>query len=124
MTALRIGISLGDDTEEFLQDLLSDLDDDALDQLLIDRELESSVGLAGEPITIGAIIAGSTAILSVILRLIERKLEHDHQYRVMRIVSEGHSKNPDLGHLLSNIAVKYTDVSVKNGIAKTAWMDN
>lgn len=117
----RIGISLGEETEGFLQELLDTVDDDTLDNLKIDRELKHSEGLAGEPITTGVIITGGTIILSAVLRLIERHLEQRHQHRTMKIVAEGFDTHPKLGSTLADIAKKNADVSISYGIAKEAW---
>ena len=114
----RIGISLGEDTEKFLQDVLSEVDDD---DLHVGRELEDSEGLAGEPITLGVVICGSTVILSAVLRIIERRLEHTQQRKAMKMVAEGFQSHPELGKLLAQIAKKNADVSIKYGIAKEAW---
>ena len=100
----KIGISIGEDTETLLKELLREIDDDSLDQITIDRELKHSQGLAGEPITIGAVITGGTIVLSAVLRLIERYLEHRHQHKMMQIVAEGFEKHPLLGSTLADIA--------------------
>ncbi|UEM08426.1 hypothetical protein J4G43_026920 [Bradyrhizobium barranii subsp. barranii] len=114
----RIGISLGEDTERLLQDVLGEVDDD---DLYIERELEESEGLAGEPITFGVIIGGSAVVLSAVLRLIERRLEHKRQWKAMKMVAEGFQSHPELGKLLAQIAKKNADVSITYGIAKEAW---
>lgn len=117
----RIGISIGDETEGLLQALLGRIDDDTLDSLEIDRSLKESKGLAGEPITVGAVIAGGTIVLSAVLRLIERYLEQSQQRRTMRIVAEGFAAHPDLAMILADVAKKYADVSISFGVAKEAW---
>ena len=117
----KIGISVGDDTEKLLQELLKEIDDVMLDDLEIDRELENSEGLAGEPITVGAVIAGGTIVLAAVLRLIERHLEHRQQRKTMQIVAEGFAAHPLLGTILADIAKKNADVSISYGIAKEAW---
>lgn len=118
MDESRIGLSLGQDTERIVQEILGEVDDDALH---IERELEDSTGLAGEPITIGVVIGGGTVVLSAVLRLIERRLEHAQQWKTMKIVAEGFQSNPELGKVLAQIAKKNADVSIRYGIAKEAW---
>jgi hypothetical protein len=117
----KIGISVGDDTEKLLGELLRLVDDKMLDDLEIDRVLEDSKGLTGEPITIGAVISGSAIALSAVLRLIERHLEHTQQRKIMEIVAEGFTSDHQLGNALTQIAKKNADVSISYGIAKEAW---
>ncbi len=121
MTEPKICISFGEETETLLQELLDEIDDDMLDNLSIDRKLKESEGLAGEPITTGAIITAGTVVLSAILRLIERYLEEKRQHRDMKIVAEGFKTHPDLGAMLADIAKKNADVSISHGIAEEAW---
>ncbi len=121
MEKLKIAITSGDDTEYLLQDLLKEIDDENLDNLQIAREIEKSKGLAGEPITTGAIITGSVIVLSVLLRLIERVLEQQHQYKTMKIVAEGFDSHPELGKILAEMAKKNSEVSISYGLAKIEW---
>ena len=121
MNGPKIGIALGTETEPFLKDLLREVDDSMLDELEVHRELESSEGLNGEPITTGVIITGTAIIISALLRLIERRMEHSHQHKTMKIVAEGFESHPDLGTVLADIAKKNADVSISYGIATEAW---
>lgn len=117
----RIGISLGDDTEKLLKGVLDEVGDTVLNELEIERQLEHSEGLAGEPITIGVVLTGSAFVLSAVLRVIERKLEHDHQLKMMKIVAEGFKKHPKLGNTLAAVAKKNAEVAISYGIAEESW---
>jgi hypothetical protein len=117
----RLGLSVGDDTEEMLQAILAGLSDAELDELKIERTLEKSDGLAGEPVTIGAVITGSAILISAVLRLVERHLETRRQDRALKLVAEGFREDPELGRQLAELAKKHADVAIAQGIAKGAW---
>jgi len=121
MEQLKIGISLGDSTDNFLEGLFEQIDDQVLDELQVERELQSSYGLAGEPITVGAVITGGTVVISAVLRLIERYLEHKQQLKMATLVAEGFAAQPELGAILAEIAKKNAEVSIRYGIAREAW---
>lgn len=122
MDGAKIGISKADDTNNFLAELLQDLDPSVLKELTIERDLDTSEGLAGEPITIGAVVGGGTVLISAMLRVLERHLEHNQQRVMIKIVAEGFDRDPKLGTELAKLANKYADVSIKYGIAKEAWL--
>lgn len=121
MNEFRIEISAGADTEDQLADILAGLDRETLAGLSVERELAPTTGLTGEPITISAVIGGAAIVISALLRVIERRLEHEHQLRTLKIVAEGFDRDPKLGEQLAGIAKKYADVSISYGIAKESW---
>ena len=121
MNKAAIGIAAGDSTEKIFDELLAEIDDETLDQLDITRELEPSEGLAGEPVTIGVLITGGAVVVSAVLRIIERRMEYNRQMAQMKIVAENFQLNPELGKILAEIAKKYADVSISQGLAKEAW---
>jgi hypothetical protein len=117
----KIGISMVGETNKLLADVLGALNPSELKELTIDRDLEDSEGLAGEPITIGAVIAGGTVVISAVLRLLERHLEHNQQRAMAKLVAENFDRDPKLVAELAMLAKKYADVSIKYGVAKEAW---
>ena len=121
MSKVALGIAMQEYTADFLRDALNDLPNDTLDQLQIDYELESSDGLAGEPILIGALITGSTIAISAFVRLLERKMENNRQEKQLDIVAEGFRESPELGELLADLAKGHSKISISHGIAKEAW---
>src|SRR6185437_14653963 len=107
----KLAVSIGDDTEDLLQGIIGGLTEEELESVDIDRALETSEGMSGEPVTIGAVITGSAVVISAVLRLIERHLETKRQEAQMRLVAEGFREDPALGKQLGELAKKHADVS-------------
>jgi len=121
MTDPRLYISFGDNTTAVMRDVLAEMDDTTLDDLGVEWEPPQSPGLAGEPISASIILAGSAMAIAAVLRLIERRMEHQQQREMLRMVAEGFDKHPELGKQLGEMAKTYSQVSISYGLAKEAW---
>jgi hypothetical protein len=104
----KLGLSVGDNTEALLQDILSGLTDAQLDELEIERALET-------------VITGSAILITAVLRLVERHLETRRQERALTLVAEGFREDPELGRILADVTKKHSEVAVAHGVAKGAW---
>lgn len=121
MLEYKLVLELGSETEEITQRILDALGDDLIDEVQIERKIESSTGLAGEPITISSLVVGSSIVISAALRVLERYMEIRRQEGQMRIVAEGFDRDAKLGQALADLAASHASISVSHGYAKEAW---
>jgi hypothetical protein len=116
-------IEAGEDTEQLLQFILGQVDDATLDQIDIQRDLVKSAGFASEPVTASVAIVLGTAVVSSVVRLIERWIESRRQLEEMKIVAIGFDKSDEAGKNLTQLAKTHAQVSLKYELAKESWRE-
>lgn len=121
MNYSALEISAGLQSEYILQAILSELGDEQLDQMTVDRQIASSSGLVGEPVTTAVAIGATTTVMVAALRILERHLEHRRQKEAFKMIAQGFDKDPELGKLFNELAVKNAEVAASMGIAKESW---
>ncbi len=104
-----------DRTEDLVNFITGQMDDDALDAMALQREHARTPGLASEPVTTGVLISVTPIVARTVARLIERWLESRRQERQLTLVSDGFTESDEAGRQLANLASKYSDVSVSFG---------
>lgn len=114
----NLRIEAGEDTEELLGFLTRSMDGQILDQTEIHRDFRPSTGLASEPITIGAIITVSVALMPGIIRIIERWMENKRQLEAFRIIADTALKSTDAGKVLASVEATHAQVSVSYGLVE------
>lgn len=114
-------ISANEQTEEIVQFLLSQLSEDEIDALQIERLVKRPERLASEPITTAVLITLGTVGASAVLRLLERWLENKRQLAHLRLVADGFSRSDEAGKQLAALAAKHSTVMASYGIAMESW---
>jgi hypothetical protein len=115
----EILIDFGKDTEILIQYVLDGFEKAGEDEIEIKRSLEKSVGLAGEPITISAIIAFGTLAIPLMTKLLRQYLETQRQMATLRIVADGFEKDPEAGAALERIAHSHANVAISFQSSRT-----
>lgn len=110
-----IKIEAGEQTEDLLQFVLSQIDDQMLDTIEIDREVAPQSGLASEPITTTILLTLASTAVIAISRLIERWMEERRQLREISVVAEGFSQSSEEGRALTELARSHSQVMVSFG---------
>jgi len=114
MTTLLI--AAGDETEDLLQFVTSNIDDETLDQIDVRRELAPPSGVISEPITTAVTLQlGAVAVIAV-ARLIERWLEMRDQEMQRRVVLEAYQVSHEAGQALEALAAKHTEVMLRRDL--------
>ena len=104
----------GDETEALVQFITTQLDDDMLDELDVQRDIVSTTNLVSEPITTGVALAtASVACMGLVARLIERWLERSRQKEQLTILASTLLQNTEAGKVLAAVVEKHADVSLK-----------
>jgi len=111
-----IRIDAGDQTEDLLLFITSQLDDATLDEIDIQREGVKSDNLATEPFTAAATLALATTAIVSVSRIIERWLENRRQLEHLHIIANGFTKSDEAGRALSDVSKAHAKVSVAYGL--------
>ncbi len=113
----QIDIDAGELTEELVQYITGDLEDEVLDQIEVDRTGNPTVNLVSEPITVTvAITTISVASIVAVTRLIERWMENQKELETIKIAAATALKNTDAGEILAGIAKKHAEVALAYGL--------
>ncbi len=108
----KLLIEAGDDTENLLQFITSELDDQTLDQIEVQRSVAKPENLATEPLTIAAALVLTPPLVIVVGRIIERWLENRNQLAHLKIVAEGFNQSDEAGRSLTDLSKAHAKVSV------------
>src|SRR6266404_3186120 len=100
----KLLIEAGDDTENLLQFITSELDDQTLDQIEVQRSVAKPENLATEPLTIAAALVLTPPLVIVVGRIIERWLENRNQLAHLKIVAEGFNQSDEAGRSLTDLS--------------------
>lgn len=109
-------LSAGNRTNELLKFVLSELSDDEVDAIEVQREVQRDAGLAREPVTTSAVLALASTMTIVVGRLIERWLQanaHETHLKIVYRAAEG--SGPEVAEILARLADKYADVEIRHG---------
>lgn len=113
----HINIEAGDLTEELVQYITGDLDDETLDQIEVKRRGNPTINLVSEPITVTvAITTISLAGIVAVTRLIERWMENQKELETIKITAATALKSTDAAEILAGIANKHAEVAVAYGL--------
>jgi hypothetical protein len=107
----RLEISLGPDTEQFINEIFRALDDETVDQVELDKANEAD-GVAREPVTATAVLIFAAPLLYAIVPVIDRLLEHGRQRHHMHLIYQAAQDNPAAVEPLTRLAEKHADVSI------------
>lgn len=120
MKTSSITLKYGDKTENLLQAILSELSDEVLSEVDIDREIADTSGLASEPITISVTItiAVSSVLIVNITRLIERWLENKRRKESETLLINAYNVSKAAGDALKELQIKHADVSISYALSK------
>jgi hypothetical protein len=75
----KIEIRMGKETESVINYILSDFNDEQLDQIDVEREYADNEGLASEPVTTVVVLTLSTTAIIAVARSIEKWIELERQ---------------------------------------------
>ena len=109
-------LDAGRQTEDLLAFLTSELDNDTLDQIEIERQGLKSDKLATEPVTIAATLTLATTAVVVVGRIIERWLENQRQLDQLRVVATGFNQSDEAGKALAALGKENAKVAVTYGM--------
>jgi uncharacterized protein YfeS len=110
----KLRLNAGENTETLLQFITSELDDEILDEMEVQREYIGTSKLVSEPIT--AAVAFTTISVTgmiMIARLVERWLEAERQRKSLEILADTALKNTEAGKVLAGAVEKHSDVALK-----------
>jgi hypothetical protein len=106
-------LDAGADTESLLQFITRNVDDATLDQIEVQREIQTPDRLTTEPLTVSAALILATPLLVVTVgRIIERWLENRNQLAHLRIVAEGFTQSDEAGKCLADVSKAHAKVAV------------
>ncbi|MED5803355.1 hypothetical protein VX037_20225, partial [Gordonia sp. Z-3] len=105
-----IEINAGSLTEDLISYVTGELEDDVLDEVEVGRELDRPDHYASEPITIAAILIGTTAAIVQIGRLLERWTEMSRQKSQVNLVIKAYTVSPEAGKAVENVVAKHAEV--------------
>jgi hypothetical protein len=109
-------LDAGSRTEDLLAFLTSELDDETLDAIEIERQGLKSDRLATEPVTIAATLTLATTAVVVVGRIIERWLENQRQLDQLRVVANGFDQSDVAGKTLAALGKANARVAVSYGM--------
>lgn len=112
-------LEAGENTEELLQFITSEMDDATLDKIDVHRDVVKPDNLATEPLTIAATLTLSTTLVIIVGRIIERWLENQRQLDHLRIVAAGFKESDEAGNGLAQVSKAHAAVSISYGLPKT-----
>lgn len=113
-------LEAGSRTEDLLTFITTELDDDVLDQVEIDRQGLKSDRLATEPVTIAATLTLATTTVVIVGRIIERWLENDRQLEQLRLVATGFERSDEAGRALAALGKENAKVAVTYALPSAA----
>jgi hypothetical protein len=106
-------LEAGPDTEDLAQFVLSNLDDQTVDDMEVDRRFAPSEGLASEPITISlALIGLATNSIPTVGHLISQWIEARRQQKAVGVIIQAAQSSPELAEMLVDLERKHSEVSV------------
>lgn len=111
-------INYGDKTEKVLKSILKEIDDDMLDEIAIDRKIETPEGLASEPITIAVTVTASSVLIIHITRLIERWLESRRQADARKMLITASNISKEALEAMKELEEKHADVAISYQLSK------
>ena len=103
MTQVALQIFAGERTEELLQVLLAEVDDETLDGMKVSREISKTEGLAAEPLTLSVVLLASPVVLSRLLDVIDDYLKDKNRIEQGRLIVDAHREDPELAKLLAGM---------------------
>ena len=106
MTQVALQISADERTEDLLQVLLTEVDDDTLDQMDVNRQVVKPQGLVAEPMTVSVALLVTPALLIQLLVVIDRYLQKRIDIEHAKLVIEAREKDPNLSKLVADIGEK------------------
>jgi len=112
-----ISVSAGENTEELVRYITSELDDESLDQIEIDRNLDRRGDLASEPITVAALVGLAGVTVVTVGRIIERWQESRRQRDQSKTIIEAFKLSDDAGEAVAELASRHADVAIEYELA-------
>ncbi|WP_138731646.1 hypothetical protein [Modestobacter excelsi] len=112
-----MSVSAGDDTEDLVRYITSQLDNDSLDQVEVVRDLDRRGDLASEPITVAALVAVTGVTVVTIGRIIERWLENRRQHAEAKMLITTYQLSKEAGDAYAALASRHADVSIEYQLA-------
>ena len=109
---MEIEVKAGNDTEDLLAFITSNLSDDELDAIDIKRQFEEVEGLATEPVTIVAVITASGALLVTVSTLVAKWLESRRQREAIELLIRGYRESPEAGAAVLQLTSQHAGVKV------------
>jgi hypothetical protein len=114
-----VTLNAGKSTEDLLQFIMDELDDQALDAIEVKREVAKADSLATEPLTMAVTLLTSAPLIIAVGRIIERWMENRKEAEQLRIIAEGFEKSDKAGKALSEVSKAYAKVSVEYRLPST-----
>lgn len=103
-------VDAGDQTDQLLNYIFSELDDEKLDEIEVERKYSESPGLAREPVTMMAALTLGPVLTTGVVRLIERWLETKRERENMSMVLKGFEISEEAGKTLAEMAKSHSNV--------------
>jgi hypothetical protein len=110
-------IDAGRRTEDLLQFITAELDDETLDAIGVERRPMKGGTLASEPFTASAMLTLAAAGVVAVGRIIERWLEKQRQLEQLKLVAEGFKQSDEAGKALAKLSEKHAAVSIAYRLA-------
>jgi hypothetical protein len=111
-------INAGPYTDELLEYVLKEIDDETLDGIDVQRKPAPSEGLANEFVTAAAVLTLSTTALIACVRLIERWMEKEREKEQLKIVLNAFDHSLEAGITLADVAKSNNGIAVSYGLHK------
>jgi hypothetical protein len=108
----RISLS-GPETEAMLKFIFSQLPDDVVDQIELDRMTPEGGGVAHELVTTAAILSLASALSVQIFHLIGKWMEQKRQQQATLLIYQSAKENPTA--LKIDLEKQHTELSIKYG---------
>jgi hypothetical protein len=112
---VQMFLQAGDQTEELLQFITSELDNTVLDDVDIYRK-SSPTRTADEFITVGVTLALGSAAIYAVARLLEKWLEKQDKKCARKVIIEVWDTNPALIAALLELEKIYANVTISQGM--------
>jgi hypothetical protein len=101
-------LSAGEYSEDLIEYITDQLDDEALDTMDVYRELERQDDLAAEPIT-AAVLIGVPSVIAV-GRIIERWIEKRRQAENLKLVLKAYKISESAGKGAAEVAGRHSEI--------------